>query len=126
VSCQELISTLREGNHTCPGEEVIFTCTIRDSSFSSVLLLAWSSTEYIGQGELLQLSTENVVGSREVVTSTDGSVTATATLTNNVNVNGVLILESVLHITAVVASVVTCSGTGGTESIEFSISGIVI
>jgi hypothetical protein len=55
----------------------------------------------------------------------DGSVTATATLTNNADVNGVLTLESTLRITAVVASTVTCTSSvdGGTQSIEFSISG---
>ena len=62
-----------------------------------------------------------------IVTSTDmdGNTTATATLTNNTNVNGELILQSTLRIIATVASMVTCSDiNGGTESIEFSISGI--
>ena len=122
VSCQELTSTLREGNQSCPGEEVIFTCTIRGPSTLSVLVLGWSSDEYI---ESLQLSTADMIGHVETSTSMDGIVTATATVTNNTNVNGELILESTLRITAVEASVVTCisSADGGTESIRFSISG---
>jgi hypothetical protein len=88
----------------------------------SILSLAWNSTEYIGQGESLQLSTADMLGAVER-SPKDGNVTAT--LTNNADVNGELVLESTLRITAVVASVVTClSGVdGGTESIEFSISG---
>ena len=123
VSCQDLRSTLREGNHACPGDEVIFTCTVRGQSSLAVLNVGWSSTEYIGQGGSLQLSTANVIGRVETSTDMDGNITATATLTNN-TVNGELILESTLRITATVASTVTCSDTsGGTESIEFSISG---
>ena len=125
VSCQELRSTLREGNHTCPGEEVIFTCTVRASSTLPVLSLALSSTEYIGEGGSLQFSTANMLGDVETSTGMDGSITATATLTKNTDVNGERILESTLRITAVVASMVTCMrGTdGGSESIELSISG---
>ena len=122
VSGQELRSTLREGNRTCPGEEVIFTCTIRTSSTLPVLVLAWSSAEYISRS--LQLSTANMLRDVETSTSVDGSITATATLTNITNVNREHILESTLHITATVASTVTCSGTNiGTTSIRFSISG---
>ena len=89
-----------------------------------ILGLAWSSTEYIGQDGSLQLSTVNMPGAVEISVM-NGSITATATVTNITSVNGVLTLESNLRIVAVAASVVTCSGTnGGTESIEFSISGI--
>ena len=124
VSCQELRSTLREGNRACQGEEVIFTCTIRGPSTLPVLVLAWSSTEYIGQGGSLQLSTVNMLGDVEASTM-DGSITANATVTNNTNVAGELTLESTLRITAVEASTVTCmSGAGGgTESIVFTVSG---
>ena len=60
----------------------------------------------------------------DVPSRINGIVTATATLTNVANDNGVLVLESTLRITAVEASVVTCEGASGdTESIEFSISG---
>ena len=124
MSCQGLRSTLREGNRACQGEEVTFTCTVRGSSSLAVLNVGWSSTEYIGQGGSLQLSTANMIGHIETITDMDGNITATATLTNNTDVAGELMLESTLRITATVASTVTCSGTsGGTESIEFSISG---
>ena len=125
VSCQDLRSTLCEGNRTCQGEEVIFTCTVRGPSSLAVLVLAWSSAEYIGQGGSLQLSTANMIGGIETSTSMDGSITATATLTNNTNDNGELILESTLRITAIEPSTVTCSGTSGaTENMtRFSISG---
>ena len=123
VSCQELASTLREGNLTCPGEEVIFKCTIRGSSTLPVLVLEWRSAEYIGQDGSLQLSTTDSLGEVEE-SMMDGIVTATATLINSTNIGGVLILESTLRIVANEASVVTCRGTNGvTESIEFSISG---
>ena len=122
---QELRSTLREGNHTCQGDEVIFTCTIRGPSSLSVLVLGWISDEYItGQGESLQLSTANVIGHVERSTDMDGSVTATATVTNNIDVNGELILESTLRITADEASTVTCRDPNqGQASIDFTFSG---
>ena len=123
VSCQELTSTLREGNRTCPGDEVIFNCTVRAPSTLPVLVLAWSSTEYIGQGGSLQFSTADMLGAVETSVM-DGNVTATATLTNYTNVSGELVLESTLCITAVVASTVTCSGSNGVPaSIGFTISG---
>ena len=87
-------------------------------------VLAWSSTEYIGQGGSLQLSTANMIGAVETSTGMDGNITATATLTNNTIDNRDRVLESTLRITATVASTMRCSDTsGGTESIEFSISG---
>ena len=94
----------------------------------SVLVLAWSSPEYIiGQGRSLQLSTANMLGDVETLsTDMDGSITATATVTNITNVTGELVLESTLRITATVNSTVTCtSGAagGGTASIKFYISG---
>ena len=123
VSYQELTSTLREGSRACPGEEIIFTCTVRGPSSFSVNAVAWSSTEYIGQSSSLQLSTANMIGEIET-SSMDGSVTATATVTNNTNVNGELILETTLRITAVEASTVTCRNPNqGPASIEFTVSG---
>ena len=127
VSCQELTSTLREGSRACPGEEVIFTCTVRGPSTLSVIAVAWSSAEYIGQGGSFQLSTANMIGHVETSTDMNGSIIATATVINNTNVNGELILESTLRITAIEASVVKCSGTSGSPaSIRFSISGACI
>ena len=99
---------------------MVFTCTV--TSTLPVVTLAWSSTEYIGQRGLLQFSTTEIPGAMNKTSSIDGNVTAT--LTNNTNVNGVHILETRLRIVANVASEVTCSGNnGGTDSIEFSISG---
>ena len=125
MSCQELTSTLREGNRACLGDEVIFTCGIRGSSNLSVLVLGWSSTEYIGQEGSLQLSTANMIGHNETGTDMDGNITATATLTNNTIDNEERVLESTLNITAVEASTVTCEGASGDPaSIQFTISGI--
>ena len=91
----------------------------------SVLVLGWSSAEYIiGQSGSLQLSTVNMIGDFETSTGMDESVTATATVTNKTSVNGELVLESTLNITAVVASTVTCSDPNGPASIEFTVSGI--
>ena len=90
----------------------------------SVLVLGWSSDEYVGQGSSLQLSTANVIGHVERSTGMDGSVTAIATVTNKTNVTGELVLESTLHITAVEASTVTCTDPNqGPASIEFTVSG---
>ena len=92
-----------------------------------VIAVAWSSAEYIGQGSSLQLSTANMIGAVETSTDMDGNITATATVTNNTNVNGELVLESTLNITAVMTSVVTCSGINGfTASIGFTVSGTYI
>ena len=125
VSCQELTSTLREGNRTCPGEEVTFTCTVRGPSSLSVIAVAWSSTEYIGQGGSLQLSTVDMLGHVETSIGMDGNIAATATVTNKTNVNGELTLETTLRITAIEASTVTCRDpNGGPASIEFTVSGI--
>ena len=120
VSCQEqgITSTLRDGNRTCPGEEVIFTCTLRGS-----LALAWRSPGYINNDNPLQFSTASTLGV-DVPSMINGRITATATLTRNVIDNGEQVLVSTLRITATVDSMVTCSGTSGVaESIEFSISG---
>jgi hypothetical protein len=98
---------------------------VRGSSILQVLTLGWSSDEYIGQGVSLPWSTADMLGATETSISMDGNITATATLTKNANVDGVRVLESTLHITAVEASVVTCTSgvDGSSESIELSISG---
>ena len=63
----------------------------------------------------------------DVPSMINGSTTAIATLMNNTLDNGVRILVSTLRITAIVASVVTCSGTNGiTASVRFFISGACI
>jgi hypothetical protein len=123
VSCQrqELTTTLREGNYSCRGEEVIFTCSVVDSSLS-VLVLAWSSNEYIGSGDLLQFTTNQMPGANDT-SAIDGNVIAT--LTRNTNETGVLMVESTLRIIAVRPSVVTCDVTNRLPvSQSFSVSGI--
>ena len=120
VSCQELTSTLGDGNHTCPGEVVTFTCAI---SGSSGLALAWSSNEYIGQGNLLQFTAESMPGINKTSTN-NGNVTAMRT--SNTTVNGVTVLESKLLIVAVRDSTVMCITTGRTVSKEFFVAGIYI
>ena len=67
-----------------------------------------------------------MIGHVETSTSMDGSIAATATVTNIANIAGELVLESTLRITAIVASTVTCtsSADGGTaNNITFSMSG---
>ena len=89
----------------------------------SGLGLEWRSLGYIENGNPLQFSTANMIGAN-APSIINGRVTATATLTNNTLDNGVRVLESMLRITAVEASTVTCRGTSGdTLSIEFSILG---
>ena len=70
------------------------------------------------------MSTVNMLGDIQTSTSMDGNITATATVTNNTNINGELTLETTLRITAVVASTVTCRHlSGGQASIGFTVSG---
>ena len=127
VSCQQqgITSTLREGNRTCPEEEVIFTCILRGSPGVSVLGLDWISPGYIEDGNPLQISTESTLGVDEP-SRINGKITATARLTTAKTLdNGVRVLVSTLRITATVNSMVTCEGTNGvTLSIEFSVSGM--
>ena len=122
VSCQQqgITSTLREGNRTCQGEEVIFTCTLRDSSS---LGFEWRSPGYIADGSPLQFPQGSMIGV-DASSVINGRTTAIATLTNNTIDNGVHVLVTTLRITAVEPSTVICSGTNEvTLSIEFSVSG---
>ena len=99
VSCQQLTSTLPEGNLICPGDEIIFTCIIKGSPTLTSLILGWSSSEYIGPIGLtyLQFTTDSIPGANET-SMINGNVTAI--LTNNTVVNGVPVLESQLRIIA--------------------------
>ena len=117
---QQLNSTLHEGTYACQGEEVVFTCTVSDSTLS-VLVIGWSSDEYIGPGALLQFTTDNVLGDTRT-SMINGNVTAI--LTRNVNDSGVLMVESTLRIVATVPSEVTCGVTNRQDvSSTFSVSG---
>ena len=119
VSCQQqgITSTLREGNSTCPGEQVNFTCTLRGS-----LALAWISPGYIADDNPLQFSIASTLGV-DVLSMINGRITATARLTTNSMDNGEQVLQSTLRITATEASMVTCSGTNGDIESTFFISG---
>ena len=123
VSGQELTSTLHGGRVASPGDEVIFTCTIRGSPTLTSLILAWSSSEYIGQSNFLRFTTDNIPGTT-ATSIIDGNVVAT--LINITIVNGVPVLESQLRIIAVLASTVTYNSVtnGSSVSIEFGISGM--
>ena len=117
---QQLTSTLRAGNYSCQGEEIVFTCTVRDSTLS-VLVIGWSSTEYIGLDALLQFTTNDIPGENRT-SMIDGNVTAI--LTRNANDSGVLMVESTLRIVATVPSQVTCGVTDRDDmSSTFSVSG---
>ena len=122
VSCQELTSTLRGRSHACPDEEVIFTCTVRGSQTLTSLILAWSSVEYIGQGDPLRFTTDNIPGTTRP-SMINGNVTAT--LTSNTNISRVPVLVSELRIVADQASTVTCTSETipSENSAMFNVSG---
>ena len=88
------------------------------------LILAWSSTEYIGQGDLLRFTTLEIPGAKRT-SEINGNVTAT--LISNTNISGVPTLVSELRIVADRASTVTCRSEtiSSEDSIMFSVSGIV-
>ena len=89
------------------------------------LVLAWSSSEYIGQSNFLRFTMGNSPGT--IATSIiNGNVVAT--LINITIVNGVPVLESQLHIVADQNSTVTCDSVTNrsTASKEFFVSGTCI
>ena len=124
VSCQELTSTLRDRSHACRGKEVIFTCTIRGSQTLTNLILAWSSTEYIGQGNRLRFTTREIPGVNRTSLINEN---VTATLTSNTSIDGVPTLVSDLRIIADQASTMTCrsetANSNPMRSKVFNISG---
>ena len=119
VSCQELNSTLRNGSHACLDEEVIFTCTVRGSAYLATLILAWSSAEYIGQGNPLRFTTQDVPGIK-MTSEIDGNVTAT--LTSNTNINSLPVLVSELRIVADQDSTVTCTSLTNSSSMSTTLN----
>ena len=86
------------------------------------LILAWSSTEYIGQGDPLRFASQEAQGTKRT-SIINGNVTAI--LISNTNRNGESILVSELHIVADQASTVTCTSetTTSEDSAMFNISG---
>ena len=86
-------------------------------------ILAWSSTEYIGQTNL-QFPAQDPPG-RSRPSEINGDVTAT--LISNTNISGIPVLVSELHIIADQASTVTCINTNsGAMSQVFNISGMYV
>ena len=127
VSCQEITTTLSEGQQVCPGDKITFTCTAKGSPSLTSLILAWSSTEYIGPDDYLQFTTDTMPGTN--VTSTINR-NVIATLINNTRQgeNGVPVLESQLQVIAseeISTSTVTCHSltSGRAASKKFSLPG---
>lgn len=92
IACQPvtLTSNLIDGRHACPGQQVTFTCRVRDGT----LHLFWASEQYIGHNRQLSFTYRESEGTNK--TSVDHSTTV-ATL---VAVRGDRITESRLHLTA--------------------------
>ena len=126
VTCQELTTSLPEGNDACIRNEVNFTCTIRGSPNLTVLILSWSSDEYIGRGDgvALQFTSEAISG-KSVASTINENVTAI--LTNNTNVSGVPVLVSELRIVgARQDSTIRCDSallSGSSTSTRFFVPG---
>ena len=117
-----LNSTLIRGHLALPGQRVVFTCVIRNST-----LLEWQSNDYIGiNGDNIQIYS---VGSRTLNVT---SVTIPTTYATRVNVtveDGVPVIVSQLFITAseqFPTSSVTCriNGQGPQETISFNTTGM--
>ena len=114
-------STLIRGHLALPGQRVVFTCVIRDST-----LLEWRSNEHIGiNGDDIQIYS---VGSRDNVTS----VTIPTTYATRVSVtveDGITVIVSQLFITAseqFPTSSVTCriNHDGPRQTISFITTGM--
>ena len=108
VSCQRLTTLPPQDDEACKRNEVTFTCTIRGSQTLREFVLAWTSPEYIGQGDPLRFTTENMSGANNLSSMINGNVTAI--LVSNTRIGGVPELVSELHIIgASQTSVITCS-----------------
>ena len=96
-------------SNACPGEEVYITCVTRNS-----LLLLWTSDEYIGPGGIeLEFAIFNDIGDTVVSPINPNTV---ATLINNTNEDGMMVLVSQLRIVTSVnfsTSSVSCVNEGG-------------
>ena len=106
--------------------EVTFTCTIRGSRNLTSLILAWSSTEYIGNGKVLRFLSDDMPENNKTSTINEN---VTAILTINAMINGVPALVSVLRVIgANQRSTIKCESVtnGSSASTEFISSGIRI
>ena len=119
---------LLKNRFVCPGIIVTFTCTTRGSSQS----IAWSSDEYIGQGNsMLTFVYGNHVG--RTIPKPNGNTVTIAKLTraNYSMENGEYVLESTLQIDTTMRdpntlASVTCIGDNQNDrsrSIEFQVVG---
>ena len=125
VLCQELTTSLPEGNDACTRNEVTFTCTIRGSASLTRLILTWRSDEYIGN--VLQFTTADDPG-ENVISMVNGNVTAV--LINNTEIDGVPVLVSELRIvSANQNSIITCNSETSSSppsSTEFIVPGTYV
>ena len=121
-----MTTLLPQDEDACARNEVTFNCTIRGLRNLTSLILAWSSNEYIGEGVFLHfVSTDMPETNRTSLIN--GNVTAI--LTNNIMIDGVPELVSVLRVVgANQSSMITCRSetNGSSASTEFVSSGIMI
>ena len=112
-------SDISRGDVLCPGDEVIFTCTTRNTA-----ILIWNSDEYIGNplefnlGDNLNQIRRGSIDSNTAVTLVSGSVE-----------NGTILLVSQLRITVSSISLnpsVTCihDGDNVPDVFSFQVLGI--
>ena len=83
-------SAIPWGKFMCPGDELIFTCVTRGSQTT-----AWTSDEYVEPGTELDFGVFNIIGDTRTSPVNQSTV---ATLINNNNENGVVLLKSELRI----------------------------
>ena len=113
-----LTSNLTNGDVAYNDQAIKFQCTVNGGAIQT-----WISDEYIGPGGyLLQLSIAHSIGHIEPSTRVPGTI---AKLTNNTQVDGTMVLESELLISASLKqshSSVECKTNGGggaTDTISF-------
>ena len=96
----------------------------------TTLILAWSSTEYIGKNNLQFTSQDSSSPGTNRTSMMNGNVTATLIITSNTNIDGEPVLVSELHIIADQASTVTCTSvtfrSNMSDSEVFTISGVYV
>ena len=106
--------------------EVTFNCTVRGLRNLTSLVLAWSSNEYIGEGNILRFLS---IDSPDTSKTSMINENVIATLKSNTVIDGVPELVSVLRVVgANRSSVITCESVtnGSSASTEFVSSGIMI
>lgn len=102
----EINSTVADGDVLCPGQVISFTCETNGSG-----TIAWSSTDYIGQGFQLPFSIDSNIGGDTVPQYSTITHTTFAKLLRNEIIDETPILMSELTLTVSAAftnSSVTC------------------